>query len=99
MYIKVGYELTYDCPQPTPMLLMLNIHYSHANQIVTPDLLVVSPAVETKSYRDAFGNWCTRLEARRPNNDQHVGGGSRHRTAGAGRRARRPPASDRGIAG
>jgi transglutaminase-like putative cysteine protease len=63
MYIKVGYELVYDCPQPTPMLLMLNIHYSHAQQIVKADVLQVSPAVETKSYRDGFGNWCTRLEA------------------------------------
>ena len=62
MYIKVGYELVYDCPQPTPMLLMLNIHYSHANQIVTPDLLTVSPSVPVSSYRDAFGNWCSRLE-------------------------------------
>jgi len=63
MYIKVGYELTYDCPQPTPMLLMLNIHYSHANQIVTPDYLLVTPAAATTAYRDGFGNWCTRLEA------------------------------------
>ncbi|HEX4792350.1 MAG TPA: transglutaminase family protein [Humisphaera sp.] len=63
MYIKVGYELIYDCPQPTPMLLMLNIHYSHAYEIVTPDNLVVSPAVEVTAYRDGFGNWCRRLEA------------------------------------
>ena len=61
--IKVGYELIYDCPQPTPMLLMLNIHYSHAYEIVQPDHLVVSPAVATQAYRDGFGNWCSRLEA------------------------------------
>lgn len=63
MLIKVGYELIYDCPQPTPMLLMLNIHYSHAYEIVTPDHLVVSPMVNLQSYRDGFGNWCCRLEA------------------------------------
>jgi transglutaminase-like putative cysteine protease len=62
MYIKVGYELIYDCPQPTPVLLMLNIHYSHAYEIVTPDHLVVSPVVEVTAYRDGFGNWCRRLE-------------------------------------
>ncbi len=61
--IKVGYELIYDCPQPTPMLLMLNIHYSHAYEIVQRDRLVVSPAVATQAYRDGFGNWCSRLEA------------------------------------
>jgi transglutaminase-like putative cysteine protease len=45
------------------MLLMLNIHYSHAYEIVTPDLLATSPAVMITAYRDGFGNWCSRLEA------------------------------------
>jgi transglutaminase-like putative cysteine protease len=63
IYIKVGYELIYDCPQPTPMLLMLNIHYSHANEIVIPDSLIVNPPVGITAYRDGFGNWCHRLEA------------------------------------
>ena len=63
MYIKVGYELVYDCPQPTPMLLMLNIHYSHAYQIVKPDHLVTHPSVIITPYRDGFGNWCSRIEA------------------------------------
>ncbi|WP_010585503.1 transglutaminase-like domain-containing protein [Schlesneria paludicola] len=61
--IKVGYELVFDCPQPTPMLLMLNIHFSHAYEIVKPDQLVVSPSVDIQCYRDGFGNWCSRLEA------------------------------------
>jgi transglutaminase-like putative cysteine protease len=63
MYIKVGYELSYDCPQPTPMLLMLNIHYTHAAEIVVPDRLIVNPPVRIAAYRDWFGNWCSRLEA------------------------------------
>ena len=31
--IRVGYELIYDCPQPTPMMLVLNIHYTRAADI------------------------------------------------------------------
>jgi transglutaminase-like putative cysteine protease len=62
MFIKVGYELTYNCPQPTPMLLMVGIHYSHAYEIVAPDHLVVRPPVGVTAYRDLFGNWCRRLE-------------------------------------
>ena len=27
MQIRLGYELVYDCPQSTPMLLMLNVHH------------------------------------------------------------------------
>src|SRR5256712_625381 len=33
MQIRVGYELIYDCPQPTPMVLMLNIHHTRARRI------------------------------------------------------------------
>jgi transglutaminase-like putative cysteine protease len=45
------------------MLLMLNIHFSHAAEIVRPDLLVTNPAVPIAPYRDLYGNWCSRLEA------------------------------------
>jgi transglutaminase-like putative cysteine protease len=63
MRIKVGYELVYECPQPTPMLLMLNIHYSRASDIVMPDHLVTDPALPITPYRDGFGNWCSRIVA------------------------------------
>jgi transglutaminase-like putative cysteine protease len=61
MQLRIGYELVYDCPQPTPMMLMLNIHYTRASDIVVPDYLTTSPSVPFTFYRDAFGNWCTRL--------------------------------------
>ena len=63
MRIKVGYELVYDCPQPTPMLLMLNIHYTRASDIVVPDHLVTDPSLPITAYRDGFGNWCSRIVA------------------------------------
>lgn len=61
--LRVGYEFIYDCPQPTPMVLLLNVHYSRAGDIVVPDHLVTEPAVPVDTYRDAFGNWCTRIVA------------------------------------
>ena len=39
--IRVGYELIYECPQPTPMVLMLNIHHTRADDIVVPDRMTV----------------------------------------------------------
>ena len=63
LHIRVGCELIYDCPQPTPMLLMLNIHYSRASDIVVPDRLVISPSVKLTAYRDGFGNWVSRIVA------------------------------------
>lgn len=63
MRIRVGYELIYDCPQPTPMMLMLHIHHSRAPDIVVPDQVTTSPQVPVSAYRDGFGNWCSRLVA------------------------------------
>jgi transglutaminase-like putative cysteine protease len=63
MKIRVGYELTYSMPQPTPMILTLNVHYSRASDLVSPDWMRFSPAVPLESYRDGFGNWCTRIVA------------------------------------
>lgn len=61
MQIRVGYELTFDCPQPVPVIAQLNIHYSRASDIIEPDHLRTDPGVPLTSYRDSFGNWCTRL--------------------------------------
>ena len=63
MEIKVGYELIYDCPQPTPMMLVLHIHYTRASDILVPDRVTTNPAVPLVSYRDSFGNWCSRIVA------------------------------------
>jgi transglutaminase-like putative cysteine protease len=63
MQIRVGYELIYDCPQPTPMLLMLNIHYSRVSDLIVPDHIVIDPSVPIAAYRDGFGNWGSRIVA------------------------------------
>lgn len=45
------------------MVLVLNVHYSRASDLLIPDHLVSSPSVPVVAYRDAFGNWCSRLVA------------------------------------
>jgi hypothetical protein len=34
MLIRIGYELLYDCPRPTPMLPMLNVHCTRDEALV-----------------------------------------------------------------
>jgi transglutaminase-like putative cysteine protease len=63
MQLRVGFEMVYRCPQPTPMILALSIHYSRASDLVRPDHLVTDPPVPLTAYRDLFGNWCSRLVA------------------------------------
>jgi hypothetical protein len=45
------------------MMLMLNIHYSRASDIVVADQFTTIRSIPLSAYRDAFGNWCTRLVA------------------------------------
>jgi transglutaminase-like putative cysteine protease len=61
--IRVGFEMVYDCPAPTPMILALNIHHSRAADLVQPDILVTNPPVAITAYHDLFGNWCSRIVA------------------------------------
>ncbi|MDR5795073.1 transglutaminase family protein [Caballeronia sp. LZ008] len=63
MRLRVGYELWYECLQPTPMMLMLNTHFSHAKDVVVADVLVTDPPLPIRQYRDLFGNLCSRIVA------------------------------------
>jgi transglutaminase-like putative cysteine protease len=63
MQIRVGYELVYSCPQPTPMIVTLSIHYTRVSDIVKPDHLILTPSIPITAYRDSFGNWCSRIVA------------------------------------
>ena len=63
MLLRTGFELVYNFPQPTPLILVVNIHESRAGDIVIPDALVTEPWMPVTSYRDAFGNQCKRGRA------------------------------------
>ena len=63
MKIRAGYEITYDCPQPTPMIVELSVHPIRRNDLVTPDTMRLQPAVPIKEYRDGFGNLCQVIKA------------------------------------
>ncbi len=63
MLIRLGYELAYEFPQATPLILNLNVHYSRSSDLLRPDTIVTEPALPLAAYRDGFGNWCTRLVA------------------------------------
>jgi transglutaminase-like putative cysteine protease len=63
MRIRLGFEITYGCPQPTPMILQLNLHPARAHDLVAPEQLQFDPPVPHTTYRDGFDNICTRLVA------------------------------------
>lgn len=63
MQIRVGYELIYECPQPTPMILTLHVHFTRVSDLLVPDHLITNPSIPIRLYRDGFGNWCSRIVA------------------------------------
>ena len=63
MRLSIGCRLHYVFPQITPLVAMLNVHYSRFGDLELADYLVTAPSVPLESYRDGFGNWCTRMVA------------------------------------
>jgi transglutaminase-like putative cysteine protease len=61
LLLQVGYEFTYQCERPTPMLLVLSIHSSRAADVVVADDVVTTPSLPVTAYYDGFGNRCSRL--------------------------------------
>jgi transglutaminase-like putative cysteine protease len=63
MRIHTGFEITYDCPMPVPMLLMLSVHPSRRGDLETFDGLRTDPVVDVHHYLDGYGNNCMRVLA------------------------------------
>ncbi|WP_339799811.1 transglutaminase family protein [uncultured Marinobacter sp.] len=63
MMIRIGYELVFECPQPTPMILTLRVHPSRFPDLLVADDMVAEPPVPMSDYRDSYGNQCARIVA------------------------------------
>ncbi|KQT45437.1 transglutaminase [Methylobacterium sp. Leaf456] len=63
MQIRTGFDITFESVQPTPMILMLNLHPSRVPDLVTPETITFDPPVPVQRYTDGFDNVCTRILA------------------------------------
>ena len=63
MQIRAGYDIAYECPQPTPMLLVLSVVPARFPDLATPHQIRFDPPVPSSNYQDAYGNICTRVVA------------------------------------
>ncbi|TLU73491.1 transglutaminase-like domain-containing protein [Lichenicoccus roseus] len=63
MLIRAGFDIAFNAPVPTPLLLMLNLHPSRHADLRTPHSLMFDPPVPATDYTDGFGNICTRVVA------------------------------------
>ena len=63
MQIRAGYQISYDCPQPTPMILTLSVHPSRIDDLITLDRMRLEPPIIPNTYHDSFGNFCHVIRA------------------------------------
>jgi transglutaminase-like putative cysteine protease len=63
MLIRVGYELIFGVPSPTPMLLMLDLDPAREATVRRPGGIRLEPSVPADRFLDRFGNRCTRIVA------------------------------------
>ena len=63
MKIRAGYEISYECPQPTPMILQLSGHPSRTPDLLTWDRIRFDPPIPANTYHDGFGNFCHVIRA------------------------------------
>src|ERR1700690_1644877 len=63
MRIRIGYELVFQLPAPTPMLLVLYVRPERHADLEQPEVLQVTPATPVETFVDEFGNCCGRILA------------------------------------
>ena len=63
MLIQAGFNIAFQCPTQTPMLLHLNVHPTRVGDLRSPDVIYSDPNLAMSAYLDHFGNRVTRVDA------------------------------------
>jgi transglutaminase-like putative cysteine protease len=64
LQIRFGYEISYEFPAPTAVVLLLHLRPELGARVVVPERLQVNPSnINTVEFIDGFGNRATRLIA------------------------------------
>ena len=54
MLIEAGFDIAFECPAQTPMLLQLNVHPSRDADLLTPDRIASDPPLPMRDYLGAI---------------------------------------------
>ncbi len=63
MFIRIGYDIVFESPNPVPMTLLLYTHPSIASRLRSPDHVRTEPEISVTEFIDSFGNRCGRILA------------------------------------
>jgi transglutaminase-like putative cysteine protease len=61
--IRAGYKIAFECHQNVPMVLLLSVHPSRQNDLLSPHRIELSPSAPSRDGVDLFGNVWTRFVA------------------------------------
>lgn len=61
MLIRVGFDITLDCQQETPVILALYPHPSRAGDVIGSDAVRIVPPLHVAEFQDIFDNRCGRV--------------------------------------
>jgi transglutaminase-like putative cysteine protease len=62
LLIQAGFDIAFQCPAQTPMLLQLSIHPTRSADLRSPDIIRSDPNLAMSAYLDVFGNRVTRVD-------------------------------------
>ena len=62
MLIRAGYNIAFQCPAQTSMLLHLSVHPTRVGDLRSPDVVASDPNLAMGAYLDMFGNRVTRVD-------------------------------------
>ena len=63
MRVRIGYELGFELPRPTPMLLLLYLHPEVVGALEQPEWIAVEPDMPVETFTDWVGNRAARIVA------------------------------------
>src|SRR5207237_9303013 len=63
MLIRIGYDISFELANPTPLITMLYVHSSRRGDLQSAEEVTVEPGVPVHTYLDSFENICGRLLA------------------------------------
>lgn len=63
MLIKLGFDIVFDLPAPTPMILMLYVRPSRQADLRSEERILTEPAIPIADFTDLYGNRCARIFA------------------------------------
>lgn len=61
MKIRFGYDISYNAAAGVPMVVLLSAQPNSRQRLVQRDTMQIEPRVPASTYRDVFGNLCSRF--------------------------------------